>query len=129
VTLQRRFFTEDNEGNEGFIGFQFHSVLLTIDAGYTMENWEEKALPSFATATVETVVGLPINPSLTSVKNLRGCGPFGLATCRALGRSASSVESLGEGGSEAALHGFLLCVFKERFNAFLHLAHHGGAGT
>jgi N-acyl homoserine lactone hydrolase len=29
------------------------AVLLTIDAAYTMEHWEEKALPSFATSTLE----------------------------------------------------------------------------
>jgi glyoxylase-like metal-dependent hydrolase (beta-lactamase superfamily II) len=38
------------------------AVLLTIDAAYTMEHWEEKTLPSFATGTVEAV---------RSVKKLR----------------------------------------------------------
>jgi N-acyl homoserine lactone hydrolase len=31
------------------------AVLLTIDAAYTMEHWEEKTLPSFATGAVEAV--------------------------------------------------------------------------
>jgi N-acyl homoserine lactone hydrolase len=38
------------------------AVLLTIDAAYTMEHWEEKTLPSFATSTLEAV---------RSVKKLR----------------------------------------------------------
>jgi N-acyl homoserine lactone hydrolase len=38
------------------------SVLLTIDAAYTMDHWQEKALPSFATSTIEAV---------RSVKKLR----------------------------------------------------------
>jgi N-acyl homoserine lactone hydrolase len=38
------------------------SVLLTIDAAYTRDHWQEKALPSFATSIVESV---------RSVKKLR----------------------------------------------------------
>jgi N-acyl homoserine lactone hydrolase len=38
------------------------AVLLTVDAAYTMDHWEEKALPSFVTSTVEAV---------RSVKRLR----------------------------------------------------------
>jgi len=41
--------------------------------------------------------------------------PIGLATCRAIGRSASSVESLGGGGSKAALHAVLLFSFAVKF--------------
>ena len=38
------------------------AVLLTIDAAYTMDHWHERALPSFATSTIEAV---------RSVKKLR----------------------------------------------------------
>jgi N-acyl homoserine lactone hydrolase len=38
------------------------AVLLAIDAAYTVDHWEEKALPSFATSTIEAV---------RSVKKLR----------------------------------------------------------
>lgn len=38
------------------------SMLLTIDAAYTTDHWQERALPSFATSTVEAV---------RSVKKLR----------------------------------------------------------
>jgi N-acyl homoserine lactone hydrolase len=38
------------------------SVLLTIDAAYTLDHWEEKSLPSFATSTLEAA---------RSVKKLR----------------------------------------------------------
>lgn len=31
------------------------SLLLTIDAAYTLDHWEERALPGFLTSTVETV--------------------------------------------------------------------------
>jgi glyoxylase-like metal-dependent hydrolase (beta-lactamase superfamily II) len=31
------------------------SVLLTVDAAYTMDHWEEKALPGFLASTVDTV--------------------------------------------------------------------------
>jgi glyoxylase-like metal-dependent hydrolase (beta-lactamase superfamily II) len=31
------------------------SMLLTVDAAYTMDHWEEKALPGFLASTVDTV--------------------------------------------------------------------------
>ncbi|MCC8385709.1 MULTISPECIES: AttM family quorum-quenching N-acyl homoserine lactonase [Photorhabdus] len=31
------------------------SLLLTIDAAYTLDHWEERALPGFLTSTIETV--------------------------------------------------------------------------
>jgi N-acyl homoserine lactone hydrolase len=37
-------------------------ILLAIDAAYTMDHWEERSLPSFATSTLEAV---------RSVKKLR----------------------------------------------------------
>ncbi len=30
-------------------------MLLTIDAAYTLDHWEEKALPGFLASTVDTV--------------------------------------------------------------------------
>jgi glyoxylase-like metal-dependent hydrolase (beta-lactamase superfamily II) len=31
------------------------SIILTIDAAYTLDHWEEKALPGFLASTVDTV--------------------------------------------------------------------------